>query len=108
MLHFLIAITCLLVIDEYTLQLRHRYIARRQLRAWQKRVRPLTPPPAAPRPAPHPANPFALSADEEAILERCRREGAQQRARWEEIERGMQKIREENAARSKRSEGCAH
>ncbi len=106
MLHVLIALACLLIIDEYTLQLRRRYIERRQLRAWQRRIRPLEPPPSvAPRPAPRPVDPFALSAEEEAALERSRREGAQQRARWEEIERGMQKIREENAARRR---GSAH
>lgn len=42
MFHLIIAAACLLIIDEHTFQFRRRYLERRRLRAWQKRIRPLT------------------------------------------------------------------
>ncbi|MGB6450768.1 MAG: hypothetical protein WBE92_08460 [Steroidobacteraceae bacterium] len=92
--HFLIAIVCLLIIDEYTFQLRRRYIEGRQLRAWQKRVRSLEPPSsAAPRPAPRTINPFALSPEQEAVLERSRREAQERCVLWSELERSLREFR---------------
>lgn len=42
----ILIIACLLIIDEFTLQLRRRYIERRQLRWWQSRIRGLRQQPA--------------------------------------------------------------
>lgn len=47
MFRLIVVIACLLIIDEFALGLRRRYLEHRQLRWWEKRIVRLSPAPSA-------------------------------------------------------------